>query len=153
MFNILNEVRQSVLDTYENADYQYDHIVEDLNIERVINRSPLFDVSISYISFFKENLSAENEGIIHKFTNRTSKNDINLICTESQEMNLEFEYCNKLFKPETMKKMACNYETVVRAILANPNQAISDIAKFHIAGKSAELEGNSMFNTILSTEF
>ena len=41
--SFLNEVRENAMMAYENQDYQFEKLVDELDIPRDISRNPLFD--------------------------------------------------------------------------------------------------------------
>ncbi|MDH4471669.1 MAG: amino acid adenylation domain-containing protein [Fluviicola sp.] len=130
--DFLNEVKQSAIESFENMDYQYDDLVDNLKLERTVSRNAIFDVTFSYMSFFNDGSSPErptntSTTAIEKFLNTTAKNDFNLMCTEGDKMAFEFEYCTKLFKAETIERMATAFETIAFELVAEPRKKIASI--------------------------
>jgi acyl carrier protein len=106
----LAEIKTSVLNAFENQDYPFDELVEELDIRRDLGRSPLTDVEFSFMSFDKPAGKRENKtaGInIYPYEGaqkKSSKTDIALFCTEGKQLAFMFEYCTALFKRETMER-------------------------------------------------
>ena len=50
----LSEVKENALKAYENQDYQFEELVDKLNLRRDIGRNPLFDVM-----FIMQNMDAK----------------------------------------------------------------------------------------------
>ena len=44
----LEEIKQSALLAFQNQDYQFDDLVERLNVQRDLNRNAIYDVSFDY---------------------------------------------------------------------------------------------------------
>jgi NRPS condensation-like uncharacterized protein len=47
---LLQEVRKTLVESFKHQTYPFDCILEDLNIQRRPNRSPLFDVLVEYVN-------------------------------------------------------------------------------------------------------
>ncbi|MCK4259871.1 MAG: amino acid adenylation domain-containing protein, partial [Halanaerobiales bacterium] len=125
----LNEVRNHALDAYENQDFQFEELVELLNLRRDLSRTPLFDVM-----FVMQNMGwGELDTTDLKFTpytyeNHSSKFDISISASVlDDEIILDIDYCTKLFKRETIVRMASHYKMILKAIIANPNMMLNQI--------------------------
>ncbi|MFP3632898.1 condensation domain-containing protein, partial [Burkholderia sp. SIMBA_045] len=46
----LKEIKENTLNAYDNQDYQFDELVEKLNLQRDISRNALFDTMFSFHS-------------------------------------------------------------------------------------------------------
>ncbi|MGD2085113.1 MAG: amino acid adenylation domain-containing protein [Candidatus Aminicenantes bacterium] len=131
----LAEVKKRALQAYENQDYQFDELVEHLDIERDISRNPLADVGFSFMSFGTSlaGISELSGGTLKLEPYEvgikiSSKADITLFCTETEEeLIFNFEYCSRLFKPGTMKRFARGFLTVIAGIIDNPQEELAQI--------------------------
>lgn len=123
---LLTEVRENALSAYENQDYQFDDLVNDLNIERDPSRNPVFDVM-----FVLENM----ERTEHQFGNaqltsyhinsKTSKFEMCLIATETgDKIEFQFEYCMDLLREETARNILQHYLILLHQIAQQPNRKI-----------------------------
>ena len=125
----LSEVKENALNAYENQDYQFEELVEKLEIRRDLSRNPLFDTM-----FALQNTNAPNyelEGLkfkSYKFEKNISKFDLTLNAIEIKDgIILEWEYCTKLFNEETINKLAEHYIKIVETMIINPEIKLSDI--------------------------
>ncbi len=125
----LFHIRDKVLRAFENQDYQFEDIIDDLNIQRNTNRNPLFDVA-----FIMQNVEASDLKIPgasltkYKYDRKTSKFDLTLFATEkSGILELEFEYCSKLFKKSTIDRYISYFKSIIIAVIRNPYACIKDI--------------------------
>ncbi|MCX7920819.1 MAG: amino acid adenylation domain-containing protein [Clostridia bacterium] len=119
----LHEVKQNALKAYENQDYQFEELVNKLDIKRNLSRNPLFDAA-----FILQNHEGA-EGIINSaFKNKISKFDITLEATETGGiLSFRLEYCTRLFKEETIQRLSGHYINILKEITANPEVKLSEI--------------------------
>ncbi len=124
----LKTVKEHALSAYENQDYQFEELIEKLDIEREMSRNPLFDVM-----FVLQNMEAtelEIEGLSFKpyeYENRVSKFDMTLTAVENNNrINFNLEYCTKLFKEETIQRIVEHFKNLLSSIVDNPEQKIAD---------------------------
>ncbi len=125
----LFEIRETALGAFENEEYQFEELVSNLNIPRDNARNPLFDVV-----FVLENMNIEGvkvEGLEFKpyaFETKTSKFDFSLIAKKEEgEIKFNFEYCTKLFKKETIERLAEHYVNILKAIAENLEVKLSEV--------------------------
>jgi iturin family lipopeptide synthetase A len=130
----LKEVRQHVVEAFENQQYQYEDLVEQLEVVRDVSRNPLFDVM-----FIMENMEVNPIGIPGKEMkdlkltpfqggNFTSKFDLTLYAKEmGDHLSFSFEYCTRLFKPETIDGFMKYFNRILENLLTEPEKQISEI--------------------------
>jgi non-ribosomal peptide synthetase component F len=129
----LREVRQKTLLAYENQDFQFEELVEKIVKEKNNNRNPLFDAAIMMQNVQLETEVPEIEGNLLKikpygYQKMMSKFDIVLICLEADnKLVLSFDYCVKLFKPETIKMLISHFKEIVAAVVANKHIHLDQI--------------------------
>ena len=130
----LKEVGESTLLAFDNQEFHFDDLVEQLNIPRAVNRNPLFDVMMAFQHnepIMAENLKLKRSNLKEQEYyrgNRTSKFDWTFHCRNvSDGFLLKFEYRSQLFKRETMERFVNYYNRIISIILEEPQQKISDI--------------------------
>jgi amino acid adenylation domain-containing protein/non-ribosomal peptide synthase protein (TIGR01720 family) len=124
-----NEVKKNCIDAFENQDFPFEELVDKLEIERDPSRNPLFDAALAFQNF-ERTTGKINTHLMQPLQNqdKTSKFDITLYMMEmGSEMHFQLEYCTRLFKPETIKRMADHFLNLIRNICENPNSRIGDI--------------------------
>ncbi|OOM73736.1 gramicidin S synthase 2 [Clostridium puniceum] len=124
----LNEVKDNTLRDFENADYQFENLIDKLNIKREASRNPLFDTM-----FVLENMdlnskeSSEKINILEAEFN-VSKFDLTLTAMEIENgISFNFEYCIKLFKKDTLEKIKEHFINILNSIAAESDIKISEI--------------------------
>ncbi len=125
----LAEVKENALLAYENQEYQFEELIEKLNLRRDISRNPLFDTV-----FVLQNMdsgSIKMGGLQFKpysFENRIAKFDLTLqVAEHAKGISLMLDYCVKLFKPETVERIVKHYLQIIGEIVHNPEVKLSEI--------------------------
>jgi len=125
----LEEVKQSVLNAYENQDYQFESLAGKLNNTRDLSRTPIFDISFSVQEVSIPEIRINDLKLIpYKSGQKNALYDIVLIGTESNK-NISFllEYYTKVFKRETMDMFAEDYLSILKAAANNHSIKIKDL--------------------------
>ena len=125
----LNNVKQKSFDAIKNSEYPFDQLVKDLELKRDASRNPLFDTLFTYqnnkipemkFDGEKARFYAPNIGI--------SKFDLSIeILPLNNELNLSFEYATKLFKKDTIERLAEHFVNIIKNVIENNDIKISDI--------------------------
>lgn len=125
----LQTVKSKVLGAFENEQYQFEDIINDLSIERNTNRNPLFDVMIVMQNMDEEKFHIPNADIsLCENNKKTSKFDITMfIKEEDNNINIELEYCTKLFKKQTIQRMVEHFSLIIHNIINIPTSSIKSI--------------------------
>ncbi len=125
----LGEVREKVINVFENQDYEFETLLNKLDVKKVAGRNPLFDTmfalqNIEMTSLNIDNLVFEDYEVPLKI----SKFDITFNGVEQNEMlYFDVEYCVGLYKRETIDQMTKHYSKIIEAIVNDREQLIGDI--------------------------
>ncbi|RXG86993.1 non-ribosomal peptide synthetase [Bradyrhizobium vignae] len=124
---ILRRVRQVTLDAYRNQDLPIEEVLRALQIARRSDGNPLFR-----IMFILQNASIEAARFRGLSTRRlevdpkVARFDITLELVEADGRFAGFfEYATDLFDTATIEGMAAQFKTLLKAVVANPEQRIS----------------------------
>jgi amino acid adenylation domain-containing protein len=125
----LKEIKKSSLKAFENQDFPYEELVEEVEITRDASRNPLFDTM-----FVMQNMGIprlEIPGLkltLYENTTETSKFDLTLIGWEAEDILLFlFVYSTRLFKKDTIERFVTYLKKVVSSLAANPDVNICDV--------------------------
>ncbi|HLP62581.1 MAG TPA: amino acid adenylation domain-containing protein [Candidatus Deferrimicrobium sp.] len=115
----LEEVKENCLRAFENQYYQYEELVEKVQINRDLSRNPLFDVMLVLPTMSRDRVTIPGLGLTpidHHM--QVSKFDIILTAVEGAEQ-FEFfiTYSTALFKQETVYKFIGYFKRILSAIL------------------------------------
>lgn len=125
----LQEVKENALKAYENQDYQFEELIGRLDLKRDLSRNPLFDTMLILQNTVRQEIAVE--GLKFKPFHHElgiSKFDLTLNAVEtSNGIQFEMEYCTKLFKPETIMRMAGHFLNLLEVIGKNSDIRLKDI--------------------------
>ncbi|MCK4259562.1 MAG: non-ribosomal peptide synthase/polyketide synthase, partial [Halanaerobiales bacterium] len=130
----LKQVKENALEAYNHQDYQFEELVEQLDLSRDMSRNPLFDVMFTMQNMQSQNFN-NNELVIenlelklYNFDHRTSKFDLTISATETDdELILNFEYSTKLYKRETIERMIAHFRNILKAITVDTDPKLTEI--------------------------
>jgi len=122
----LEQENQVISEAFKNGDIPIDTLVAELNPARNPSYNPLFQVSFAFENVVQAFLDLERvhaESI--QLENKTAMFDLHLrIRPEGKRLRCHIEFCVDLFEKETIQRMLRNFETLLKGILANPNEKI-----------------------------
>lgn len=122
-------VKENALAAYENQDYQFEHLLDRLNIKRDLGRNPLFDVVFVLQNAGRAKSSETGLKITpYEFEQGISKFDLTLSAVEHEgDIRFYFEYCTKLFAQGTIEQMAGHLLNILRQMADNPGETLSNL--------------------------
>ncbi|MBX4267619.1 amino acid adenylation domain-containing protein, partial [Clostridium estertheticum] len=125
----LQDVKGNALSAYENQEYQFDNLVEELDIKRDLSRSALFDTMFVLQNIDIKELEIDNLKFKqYEFENKISKFDFTLSAIEiGEEIVFNMEYCTKLYKRETIERMIEHFVNILKAVAADTKIKLSEI--------------------------
>ena len=125
----LMNLKNGALTCFDNQSYPYESLVEELEIERVSNRNPLFDVMFVSRNFGEYQFDLPGITIQpYELKQNISKFDFTLYVTEqTKNISLNFVYAADLFKRKTIKRFSSYFIKIVDAIVDHIKIKISDI--------------------------
>ncbi|NEN85515.1 non-ribosomal peptide synthetase [Paenibacillus elgii] len=125
----LQEVKRQALLAFEQQDYPFDELTEKLGLVRDLSRNPIFDTMFMLQNEAVHTLEAGGLTFESEELNPgVSKFDFSLSVTaDKAELSCTWEYATKLFKPETIRRMAEHYVRVLEGVVAGPELRLSDI--------------------------
>ncbi len=125
----LEEVKKVSLEAFENQDYQFEGLVDRLNLRRDLSRNPLFDTVFSMQNM--DTGSVEIEGLKfspYEFEYKVSKFDLTLNAAEIKDsISFSLEYNTELFKKETIERIAVQFINIIKQFTHNPDMRLQDI--------------------------
>jgi amino acid adenylation domain-containing protein len=126
---LLGRVREVCLGAYAHQDVPFEMLVEELQPERSLSYTPLFQVMFTLQNAPSEAL--ELKGLtVGSFgaEGRTAKFDLNLSLRETEQgLNGGFEYNTDLFDGETIDRMIGHLEALLSGIVTDPGRRISEL--------------------------
>ncbi|MCP5048761.1 MAG: amino acid adenylation domain-containing protein, partial [bacterium] len=129
----LAELKDRALEAFENQEYQFEDLVEQVEVNRDAGRNPIFDVMFTLNSFNPDNKdkietqkTQPQDG--SQSLMRTSKFDLSWIAIESGDHLLfSIDYCTKLFKLVTIQRFISYFEKILSAVVKDPGIKLGEI--------------------------
>jgi len=125
----LQEMKRLVVAGVEHQGYPFEDLVEQLSVARDLSRNPLFSTM-----FLLVNAEAGSEGLREMqvrpegFEAAIAKFDLTVsVQSGAAGMTVTLEYATKLFRAETIERLARHYERAIRAMVAAPLKRIGEI--------------------------
>ena len=150
--DVMADVRRSALEAFDNQDYPFESLVDDLGMQRTEERHPLFDTvlhmfNVAGIPAGKagEGVRGRNELELREYpiAPPTSRYDMTLIFHEAESgLKLDVEYATSLFKPASIDALVDDLQRLIDIVTADPAVRIGDIdlraAASPVAGDAAD---------------
>ena len=126
----LAEIRDDLLNAFENQDYPFEELVDKTGVQRGVSRNPLFDTMLAlkkadYSQFELGGLAAR----LVEGDRRTSKFDLTLeVVDRGATLALDIEYDTALFERETVERLGGHFLNILKAVTDNPSKKLRDLA-------------------------
>jgi amino acid adenylation domain-containing protein/non-ribosomal peptide synthase protein (TIGR01720 family)/FkbM family methyltransferase len=126
--DVLSRVQDMVLGAYAHQDLPFEKLVEQLQPERSLSYTPLVQVMLGFgVPRPQMQMAGLTVSPVAVETVR-SKFDLSLIF-DSTDSGLigEWEYNTDLFDASTITRMTGHFQTLLEAVVANPQQTVSSL--------------------------
>ncbi|HAJ59258.1 MAG TPA: AMP-dependent synthetase [Cyanobacteria bacterium UBA8543] len=126
---LLARVRQVALEAYAHQDIPFDKLVEVLNPERTLGRTPLFQVKLVLQNVPMPPLTLPGlSAIIQEIDSQTAKYDLLLNLTETEQGLVGWiEYSTDLFAAASIVCLLNHFETLLHTVVAQPQLNLSEL--------------------------
>ena len=126
---LLGRVRHVALEAYAHQDLPFEKLVEELQPERSLSHTPLFQVMFDFLNTPSQAL--ELSGLEIKQLNLgedSSIYDLTLLMSEQTGgLQVALEYSSDLFDATTIERMLGHFQALLEGILADGNQPIASL--------------------------
>ena len=125
--DLLAEVRTRTIEAYEHQALPFERLVEELQPERSLHHTPLFQVMLVWQK--EEPRNVDLPGLKLSALAResgSSKFDLTLFLTDvGREVRCAIEYNSDIFDATSIARLAHHFEILLRGISAAPDEAIA----------------------------
>jgi amino acid adenylation domain-containing protein len=125
---VMRRVRETALGAYAHQDVPFEKVVEELQPERSLSYSPIFQVMFVYQNTPES--EARLEGIElrqEQGRGKTTKFDLTMNLEEKGGKVVgTIEYSTDLFEGHTVCRMIMHFERLVKALVEDPGQRVSE---------------------------
>ncbi|ASS75247.1 hypothetical protein CIG75_09800 [Tumebacillus algifaecis] len=136
---LIDRVRDMTLEAFAHQDLPFEKLVDELELERDMSRSPLFQTF-----FALQNMPTATDFALQdvrmsafEFEHTTAKFDLSLYMTvEEETLTGVFEYNTDLFEAATIERLLGHFHTLLDAIVHDPTQPISQLPLLNDAERS-----------------
>jgi amino acid adenylation domain-containing protein len=127
--DLLSRVREVALGAYAHQDVPFEKLVEELQPNRDLSHSPLFQVMFAFQN--ASEFAIELPGLslnCQQIHSGTANFDLTLeLEATATGIRGWFEYSLDLFEPTTIARMAGHFQNLLEGIVANPAARLSDL--------------------------
>jgi len=126
---LLGQVRQVALEAYAHQDLPFEKLVEELQPERNLSHTPLFQVMFDFLNTPFQTLKLSGLNITRlDLAEDSSIYDLSLLVSEEASgLHIAFEYAADLFDPATIERMLGHFEVLLEGIVADPDQPVKKL--------------------------
>lgn len=127
--HLLEQVREVALAAFNHQDLPFEKLVEELQPERHLNYSPLFQVGFAFYNAPRTELKLPGLTLSSQpIDSGTAKLDLTLSFKETEEgLTGCLEYKTELFDAATINRMLAHFQTLLVGIVANPKQPLDEL--------------------------
>ncbi|MGB7923853.1 MAG: amino acid adenylation domain-containing protein, partial [Pyrinomonadaceae bacterium] len=126
---VLRRVREVCLGAYAHQDVPFEKLVEELQPERSLTHTPLFQVMFVFQSATAQTLQLPGLELSElSVESDTSKFDLTLLINERvTDFSGAIEYSTDLRDASTIRRMIGHFEVLLRSVVMNPEQKITEL--------------------------
>jgi amino acid adenylation domain-containing protein len=126
---VMGQVREVALGAYAHQDLPFEKLVEELQPERNLSSSPLFQVTFALQNVPRQALEVPGLTLSSlQLDSGTAKFDLFLSMHEETEgLRASLEYNTDLFDDATITRMLDHFQTLLKGIVLDPDQRLSDL--------------------------
>jgi amino acid adenylation domain-containing protein len=142
---LLDRTRATCLDAYAHQDVPFDQVVDALQPDRDLSRTPLFQVFFALQSAPTPGAELPDLRLEPlEIDSATAKFDLSLFALEQPHgLRLDLEYATDLFDAPTITRLFSHLQTLSAAIADAPAQAIADLPLLNSAERQQILGWNA----------
>jgi amino acid adenylation domain-containing protein len=129
---LLQQVIQMMNEALDNQVYPFDRLVDELDVDRLQNRNPLFDVMVAWMVKNGMEMNFEFNGVQAEgiaFPVKRSMFDLTFLFEESNgEVIFSIEYNTVLFRQDRIERMAEHFIQLTDSLLTNPEEKVRNLS-------------------------
>ncbi|MEM9823141.1 MAG: amino acid adenylation domain-containing protein, partial [Bacteroidota bacterium] len=132
--DLLNRVKENVLQVYEHQYYPFNHLIQQLDLPTDPSRAALFDYSFTFNNYedVDQEASEQVEGIEGQsldWSNNSSKYDISFGAVRNPEgLIVEANYNVDIYEKDSVERLLVHLKQLLKSVGERPDQRLSDLA-------------------------
>ena len=129
---LLQQVKEVCLSAYAHQDVPFEKLVDELQPERDLSRSPLFQTMFLLQNLGQQQQSTAGSGglQVSGLAGETKTAKLDLLVSASETPNgleLNVDYSTDLFDEERIARMMRHFEVLLRGVVAQPEQRLFEL--------------------------
>ena len=126
---LMKRVQDTALGAYAHQDMPFEKLVQELNPERDLSRSPILQVLFSFLNTKTEPVTFPGLEVTRiKAEGSEAKVDLSLYAIEVREgISCTFEYNSDLFDADRIRRMLQHLQVLVEEIVRDPGRRLSEL--------------------------
>jgi len=151
---VVRRVREVTLGAYAHQDMPFEKLVEELSPDRTLSHNPLVQVLFVMLNTPPTNLQLKGlQAKPFEFDVTKSKFDVVVFARETdEELVIEWLHSTDLFEPDTVRRMAENYATLLAYATLRPHARIGAL-QYQTDAERLEQEALKREHQLLTTSF
>jgi amino acid adenylation domain-containing protein/non-ribosomal peptide synthase protein (TIGR01720 family) len=131
--SLIDQVRQLAFEAYANQDVPFDHLIDEIQPERDMSYSPVFQVAFDMQNMPMPALEISGLKISPMEVKRpVAKYDLSLSMEDTPDgLTGGLEYNTDLFRAGTIERMADHFRVLLEGIADNPKQSLNKLPFLH----------------------
>ncbi|MFP5261321.1 MAG: amino acid adenylation domain-containing protein, partial [Blastocatellia bacterium] len=127
--DLLRRVREAAIEAYSHQDLPFEKLVEELQTERGLSHSALFQVMLTLESAAAPVIQPQGLTMTPvELDIGVAKFDLTLSVTDAGDrLEADFEYNTDLFEASSIDRMLGHLEVLLRGVVSTPDEALSDL--------------------------
>lgn len=125
---LLERVQRVLVEARENQDVPFEQVVEELNPQRNLSHSPLFQVTFNHLDDRRELTVPEGVAMTPlDVAGDATQFDLMMTTWEEEGLMVELRYCKDLFRATTIERFGHYYREVLRSFTQQPDAPMNRI--------------------------
>lgn len=136
---LLNANKKNIIEAFCNSEYTFENLIEKLNINRDLSRTPIFNVYFQHDSLYTElDKMADLTIKSNVYSNKTAKFDLKFRSWEARKNKLIIfcEYSTDLYFSETIREYLKIFVQIAEEITKAPEKKLADLDYIPVESKN-----------------
>lgn len=125
---LMRQVRSNALEAFAHQEVPFEKVVEELNPQRSVSRTPLFQVMFVFQNMPRQILELSRLSVEEiEFQSGIATFDLSLEIVETDALRCTFEYDADRLDEATVQRMIGHFRRLVEGIISDPDQEVSSL--------------------------
>jgi|GEM_PF-2319682 len=150
-YELIEQTKFDLINGYENQDFPFEQLVQNLGINRTPNYHPIFQILFTFINNDSYYDFSDLTISILDIKAKLAKFDLSLFCNEkNNELSINFLYSTDILEKSTVEILSTTYLNIINNVLENDTMLISKIPLVDSEFPTNIIENNIQEESIIS---